>query len=367
MLSLKRHLLALCLFALVSTGSPTRADEDYRVAFVSIDDNQIWVASADGADAKPLIHHEVGLHSSVLSPDGSAIAQMQLLPGDENSRGYYDLVVFSLADSSENRIVTEERVTTLDWSPDSTQLVFSVGKETWSENWEYRREIFTIQRDGSQRQKIADAQGYPFDVRWSPDGSTILFTSWMNDDPISRLYIMNVDGSNLRRLTENDPCFICDLSTQWTADGQHIIYYLHPNLFLISAEGGEPRQLTHFEDVYNVFAVSHARYGAPYFITSSDSQFLIYVMGNPKQLVRVNFAPDGWEKRILLRSIDGADFGVSGMALAPDNRTLYFSTFRENNTAYFARMDIESSDTQELSLPFKNGYVFGLLPFNSAS
>jgi Tol biopolymer transport system component len=62
--------------------------------------------------------------------------------------------------------------------------------------------------DGSGLRSLARDEGGKTDpwVAWSPDGSQIAFTS--GRDGNSELYIMNADGSDQRRLTQN-PAWDC--------------------------------------------------------------------------------------------------------------------------------------------------------------
>ena len=79
---------------------------------------------------------------------------------------------------------------------------------------------------------------------WSPDGTRIAFTS--NRDGNAELYVMNRDGSNVRRLT-NHPAV--DTTPTWSPGGNEIAFTSDrsgsPQIYLIPAEGGvAPRRIT---------------------------------------------------------------------------------------------------------------------------
>jgi Tol biopolymer transport system component len=76
------------------------------------------------------------------------------------------------------------------------------------------REITLFDIDGSNPRAITDG-GNNLAPSFSPDGKWIVFMSY-RDHPRRTLgceiYIMRVDGSDVRRLTDND---ICDWQPRW--------------------------------------------------------------------------------------------------------------------------------------------------------
>jgi TolB protein len=78
---------------------------------------------------------------------------------------------------------------------------------------------------------------------FSPDGSRIAFVS--DRDGNVELYVMNADGSDLRRLTDTPAV---EGSPSWTADGKQIVYASNATgnfqIWIINADGTDPKQLT---------------------------------------------------------------------------------------------------------------------------
>jgi TolB protein len=79
---------------------------------------------------------------------------------------------------------------------------------------------------------------------FSPDGSQIAFNT--NRDDNNDVWVVNVDGSNLRRLT-NNPAI--DTSPTWSPNGQQIAFVSDrtgaPQVYVIGADGTGLRRLTY--------------------------------------------------------------------------------------------------------------------------
>jgi Tol biopolymer transport system component len=61
------------------------------------------------------------------------------------------------------------------WSPDGTQIAFASNRRS-------SYQIFAMNADGSQVRLIANTEGRATAPKWSPDGKTILFTNCRNVD-----------------------------------------------------------------------------------------------------------------------------------------------------------------------------------------
>jgi Tol biopolymer transport system component len=83
------------------------------------------------------------------------------------------------------------------WSPDGLQIVF------FAANWPtVRQDIYRINLDGSDLRRLTDTpRVVDEDPRWSPDGRHIVFQS--DRDGNFQVYCMDPDGSNQQRLTRN--------------------------------------------------------------------------------------------------------------------------------------------------------------------
>jgi len=95
-----------------------------------------------------------------------------------------------------------------DWSPDG-QFIVTYSGEPW------RREIYIMNADGSGARVLSPTGGNSQGPAFSPDGKWIAFTAYFdhpNDDHGCEIYIIRIDGTDLRRLTDND---YCDYQPRW--------------------------------------------------------------------------------------------------------------------------------------------------------
>jgi Tol biopolymer transport system component len=124
------------------------------------------------------------------------------------------------------------------WSPDGHQIAFVRDYRDGSGSG-----IYVANADGSGLTNLirhAGPYGYP---TWSPDGSRIAFTAGVRDSPVDwteSLYVMNADGSNLRRLT--DPAMLVYSPPSWSPDGMRIVFngsitLERGGIFVVHADG----------------------------------------------------------------------------------------------------------------------------------
>jgi TolB protein len=95
-----------------------------------------------------------------------------------------------------------------DWSPDG-QFIVTYSGESW------HREVYIMNADGTNARMLSTAGGNSQGPSISPDGKWVTFTAYFDhpsDDHGCEIYIMRVEGTDLRRLTDND---YCDYQPRW--------------------------------------------------------------------------------------------------------------------------------------------------------
>ena len=91
-------------------------------------------------------------------------------------------------------------------------------------------DIYAMNDDGSGLRRLTNntlsSDSYP---RWSPDGKRIAFHRNMDKEDIqtsSELFVMNADGTDQKRLTDND---VGDDYPSWSPDGQYLVFQSRRN------------------------------------------------------------------------------------------------------------------------------------------
>ncbi len=86
-------------------------------------------------------------------------------------------------------------------------------------------DIVVMNDDGSRRRRLTHStqatHRYP---RWSPDGKRIAFTRYMDrtqSQTTAEVFVMNADGTNPQRLTYNN---VFDVDSAWSPDGRSLAF-----------------------------------------------------------------------------------------------------------------------------------------------
>lgn len=227
-----------------ATWSP---DGSYLAFTLMRDGNSdIYMMNVDGGDVTRLTTNPAEDHGPTWSPDGSMIAFNSDRSGNdqiwrsnvEPGNWGYNLTQLT-QETAHNRVNNF-----ISWSPDGRWIAFEADRDRDDP------EIYLANAvDGSNQQRLTFVRALDEVPSWTPDGRQILFSSDMHDEPQSGtydIYIMNSDGSDLRRLTNTPGA----ASYPWMSnDGSKIAYSYQeseevpPQIWIMNADGSEPRLL----------------------------------------------------------------------------------------------------------------------------
>jgi dipeptidyl aminopeptidase/acylaminoacyl peptidase len=169
-----------------------------------------------------------------ISPDGSQVVYVRNQFDIMEDRRYTNLWLIG-SDGSGHQPLTSGRAgySSPRWSPDGTRLAFVSGEEGSSQ-------IFVRWMAAHQAASITNLTHSPGSLTWSPDGQWIAFTMEV-PAPKPSLGSLPSPPEGARWA---EPSLIIE-GPRWRTDGRPgFVAPGHTHLFVVSAEGGAPRQLT---------------------------------------------------------------------------------------------------------------------------
>lgn len=279
-----------------------------------------------------------------------------------------------------------------------TELDFRATGKSRRYAWDYddRMELFVSKRDGSNVRRLTDAPGYDAEGSYSPDGKLIVFCSLRHAFPLTQLspedrkrmdtdtayfgdiYLMNADGSNVRRLTRT-PGY--DGGPFFSPDGQRVLWRRFnekgdtADIYTMKLDGSDVRRLTDFG------AMSWAPYFHPsgqYVIYTANKLgfanfelFLVDALGT-KEPVRVThtdgfdglpvFSPDG--KKLAWTSGRTPEKN-SQIFMADWNHTGALAALEKATKRNAVKPEPTSIEAHDQSQPSPSGYSFKRHPNSS--
>ena len=287
------------------------------IAFSSSTPAGIQVIQIDGRIDAP-ISHTSSAAMAAWSPDGKRITYI-VHYGDSN----WSIYLVGSDGENPQRLTQGNLDYSLSWSPDGTQIAFSRNGNLWV----MRVSSGPQPAVSDLRQLTSDPQECIWATAWSPDGQEIAFdaqrgdptgTASYNDPQTSEIYLINADGSNPRKLTDNH---VIDAGPGWSPDGKQIVFF--------SNRDGDPN-----------YTMKMA------FTSRSEGSFQIYSM-----------TADG-EHVQRLTNTTANDFQP---AWSPDGKQIAFSSNRDGNYEIYV-MNAGGSEPRRLTDSSSQDYQPAWLP-----
>lgn len=181
-------------------------------------------------------------------------------------------------------------------------------------------DVYVVNADGSGLRRLTKTPGWDFDPAWSPDGRQIAFRRQPGDDTTSDIYVMNADGSSRRNLTASSGA-LRDWGPAWSP-GSRIAYNSEqgspPGLLqlrLVSADGSRRRQVKSIYVEYPAWSPDGRRVAFMSPVPVGSENYEIFVMktdGSGVRRLTTSPGPDGWP------------------AWSPDGERIAFSSVRDD-------------------------------------
>ena len=274
-----------------------------------------------------------------------AIAAASVLPGASRATfpGENGQIAFHRSDGSDSEIfridpITENEVPLTDnskpdidpaWSADGRRLAYASGPNP-------NEDIFSIKANGKDRERLTDGPASDRYPAWSPDRKKIAFSSdrkSANGEP--RIWVMNADGSNLRRLSAGGGAG--DHEPQWSPDGKRIVFSAYRGgvgqIYVMKADGSNEVNLSNTSSYELTPSWSPDGTKIAYMCERGDDEICVMERDgdNPGQVTNNSagdaypaWSPDG-ERIAFLRS-DGSQFDIIVMDAGGGNEDPLAST-----------------------------------------
>ena len=227
-------------------------------------------------------------------------------------RGRFKEIYVMSLDGGDLRAVTHDGSIALapSWSPDGRSLLFTSFASG-------NPSLFSIDLGGEKRM-LSSRQGLNLGGRWSPGGRAIAVA--LEAGGATDIALLDPNGEVMHFVTKDRSI---DVSPSWSPDGQSIVFCSDrgggPQIYVVGADGGTPRRVT-FEGSYNT---------SPAWSPKGDRIAYASRIGGRFQIFTVALG-GGDVKRITSTRGDNEDPSWS-----PDGRYLVFSSTRDGSGAIY--------------------------------
>ena len=205
-------------------------------------------------------------------------------------------------------------------------------------------DVYVMELDGSGVQRLTDEPGRDYEADISPDGGILVFASQRSGESGARLHLVNVDGSDVRQLTfgSSDEGRVTDDYAHFEHPGRRVVFQrtVQPeggrpdaDIWIVDIDTGEETQVTNTPDAWDSTPSFGAGGTSVLFESNRDGDFDLY---------RLDL---GTMEVVQLNDVAGRDGAVKE---SPDGRLLTFASDRDGDFEVYV-MDSDGGNVHPLT------------------
>jgi len=203
-------------------------------------------------------------------------------------------------------------------------------------------DVYVTEMDGSGVRQLTDAPGRDYEADITPDGRTLVVASERESES-GQLFLMDADGSNVRRLTfsAEGGLRVTDDYPHWSPDGRRIVFQrttateerVDADVWLIDAETEEESQLTDTPEAWDSTPAFTADGSGVMFESNREGSFSIY---------RLDL------ETMEVTRLTGDEGAASGGKESPDGRSILFTSDRDGDPEVYLA-DADGGNVRQLT------------------
>jgi Tol biopolymer transport system component len=225
---------------------PRIAPGGKKMVFISAYEGRehVYTIDGDGSNLKRLTGGARYEGPAAWSPDGTKLVytreysisnDIYVMDGDGNDQK-------NLTEMLQRRGPSSYKLSEFPWSPDGQNIVFSSNRDG-------RLNMYVLDKDGRNlRQITKDADRQNYGAVWAPNGNTIAYVSTGDLPSQTDIYTLDLDSAGLTPINiTNNPHH--NSNPVWSPDGTQILFVSNRDgnheLYIVNSDGSNVRRITH--------------------------------------------------------------------------------------------------------------------------